>query len=369
MKLRYGEGFVEAKERADGSVAYRARWRGADGRMKCKTFGTERAAGEHLLDLSTRKRRGVYADPATMTVNEALDEYLARGARRWQGGTYATYMQRTDKHIRPALGGEKIAALDTGRIQRWVDGLDRTLSPNTVASAHTVLIGALAECVRDGLLTVNPARGVRLPVASREPRPVWSAAQVKRVLTFLADTPKWYAVYLLALSTGMRPGELRALQWRDIDLDAGAVTVRRTVTKSDGGGAAIRESTKSGRSRVVALTAPCVEALTFWRMQGTPLYVFGTDLSPLRATKWDAKHRTIIARTGVNDITLHGLRHTAATLLLEKGTHPKIVADMLGHTGIRITLDIYSHVDGDMQRRAMSALDDVFNTTTPDDNG
>src|SRR5690606_19824208 len=121
-----------------------------------------------------------------------------------------------------------------------------------------------------------------------------------------------------------------------------SVTVRRTVTKSDGGGYAVREATKSGRQRTIPLLLPCVQALRVWRAQHPQSYVFGTDENALKATTWTTWHQRIIEETGVPSVTLHGMRHGAATQMLERGIHPKIVGDILGHSSIRITMDIYS---------------------------
>lgn len=353
LKLRHGEGSIE--QRGD---RYRAKWYGMDGSRRSKTFPSRAEAAAHLLEVSGRKRQRSYRDPSEMTVYQAAEEWLERGARRWSGGTEATYRQRVEKHILPVLGEVKVAALTTHRIQVFADRL--RIAPNTAASVMTALSGVLSECVRLGVIERNPAQGVRLPSARPVARAVWDADAARKVLAWVKGEPRWHALYHLALSTGMRPGELRALQWGDIDFEQATVTVQRTVTKSDGGGYAVRESTKSGRARTVSLPLPCVAALRVWKVQHPQRYIFGTDDHALKATTWVRWHRKIVAGAGVPDISLHGMRHSAATLLLERGVHPKVVSEILGHTSIRITLDIYSHVDTDMQRAAMASLADVF---------
>jgi integrase len=205
--------------------------------------------------------------------------------------------------------------------------------------------------------------------ARQKPIATWSAGEVAAVVSALNDEPMWSALYRLALTTGMRPGKLRALRWRDLDLDRGAVVVARTMTKDADGVVAVGDSTKTGRRRAVALPASTVAALTRWRAAqnarrlaaetwaAEPFVFDRGDGTWLPLTTWQHRHDRLIAATGAARITLHGLRHTYATLMLEGNAHPKIVADALGHVDVGTTLNIYSHASDAIQRAAADALE------------
>jgi integrase len=187
-----------------------------------------------------------------------------------------------------------------------------------------------------------------------------------------AQGDRFAALYTLALSTGMRQGELLALRWGDLDPDRGTAQVRGSLEQ---GTRAIAETKTGGSRRQVILTRAAVEALrrhrkaqaeerlraVYWDDRGL---VFCTEAgTPLDVRNLVRRSfAPILERAGLPRIRFHDLRHTAATLLLGQGTHPKVVADLLGHTRIGTTLDLYSHVTPTMQQQAAEAMDAVLGT-------
>ena len=182
------------------------------------------------------------------------------------------------------------------------------------------------------------------------------ARQAKKLLDTAKDTqPGFYALYVLAVTTGMRNGEILGLQWRDIDLDAGTLKVRRTVFNG------VISTPKTARSkRGIRLPKMAVDALR--QHPRSSEWVFssknGTSLSVhnLHNRSW----KPLLRDAGLPDIRFHDLRHTCATLLLSKGVHPKLVQELLGHSSIEITLDTYSHVLPSMGDGVATAMDDLL---------
>jgi integrase len=222
--------------------------------------------------------------------------------------------------------------------------------------------------VRLGALPANPVTDTRAPARARSERATWTETQVAAVLTAVRDDPRYHALYLVALTTGVRPGELRALMWSDLDADRGVLTVRRSMTRTDTFRHIIGDGTKTGRRRTIALPAVTVAALATcradqrqrqiaapaWRDLGV-IFDRG-DGNPIPQQTLASVHDRTAARAGVPRITVHGMRHTFATIALANGVHPKIVAEILGHSSIGTTLDIYSHVSVDMQRSVIDSL-------------
>jgi len=159
----------------------------------------------------------------------------------------------------------------------------------------------------------------------------------------------------LAVSTGMRSGELLGLQWRDVDLGAEKLRIRRTVFNGK-----VNSPKTSHGSRGIRLTKTAVEALKKHAQDGE--WVFSTSVGTsmsvhnLHNRSW----KPLLRSAGLPNIRFHDLRHTCATLLLTKAVHPKVVQELLGHASIQITLDTYSHLLPDMGEKAASAMDDAL---------
>ncbi len=373
--VRYGDGYVLSYQLTDGTERVRARWPEPQDTghtiWRSKSFPDQDAAEDHLRDVARKKRHGRYVPPSNMTVKDAVGDYLDRGEGRWKPATHAAYRQRAERLIYPDLGTLRIEGLTTGRIQHWIDDARRRkYGPNTIENSGRVLTAALAEAARLGIIPVNPAVGLRYPIARKKKIPTWSVAEVQRVIVTLAGEPMWDAFYRVALSTGMRPGELCAIQWADVDLDAGIITVQRSLTKDLAGHVVMGESTKTGRERENAIPASAVAALRAWsteqkrrRLASAVWHDDGMvfdrgDGRFLARTTWQRVHAGLIETTGVTPITLHQLRHTNATLEVRAGTNVKLVSERLGHRSVQITLDLYSHTSRDDHRRAADDLGD-----------
>jgi integrase len=257
------------------------------------------------------------------------------------------------------------------------------LSAATVKKMHVVLRKALSQAVSDGLIPRNAADGVKPPRVSapgEEIRPL----DPEECAAFLkaSHRERLEVLYVLAIHCGLREGELLALRWEDVDLEAAkpALLVRRTFTRGENGrGWIMGASTKSGRGRRVRLTPRAAAALKDHRkrqleerMRLAGLFsdqglVFPSETGSLLnpSNLRNRSFKRIKWRSGVReDLRFHDLRHTCATLLLSEGVNAKVVSELLGHASIIITLNTYSHVLPDMQDSAANAMEAALGATS-----
>jgi integrase len=246
--------------------------------------------------------------------------------------------------------------------------LEAGISPTTAHHAHAVLHRALADAVRWGMVSRNVAGLVRPPRITSQEMKTLSAAEA-RVLCQAAAGSRFEALYVLAVTTGMRQGELLALKWSAVNLEQGVVRVTGTVTRSEYGLSITPPKTLRSR-RAVVLAHPATAALERHRVAQAEErcrlggawedqdLVFSTATGGLveRDQLVRGDFLPLLKRAGLPVIRFHDLRHTAATLLLSQGVHPKVASEMLGHATVAITLDRYSHVTQTMQRAAAESI-------------
>jgi integrase len=247
--------------------------------------------------------------------------------------------------------------------------LDAGFAPRSVLHIHRTLSKALKQAHDDGLVPRNAAGTVRPPRPHREEIRPLNREQV-RVLFEAAREDRLEALYVTAVTAGLRRGELQGLKWEDVDLSGvtGTLQVRRTLSEPRGG--CIFEAPKSGKGRSVRLTRKATAALRehrkrqleermqkagLWREHGL---VFPSGIgTPLLGGNLNRAFKATLQCAGLPSIRFHDLRHTCATLLLRQGVNPKYVQELLGHADISITLNVYSHVLPDMGDAAAGVMD------------
>ncbi len=247
-----------------------------------------------------------------------------------------------------------------------VDELARDgVSARTQQLVHARLYTALKKAVRLKLVPHNVCVDVDRPVAPKKEFPVLTPEQTARFLA-AAREDRLFALYLLAVTTGLRQGELLGLWWDDVDLERRTLSVRAQLQEVAGALARVEPKTRESR-RKVALPELAVRALRRHREEiaregnETPWVFSDTTGGPMR--KSNLRRRSfepLLKRARLPHMRFHDLRHTAATLLLNEEVHPKVVQERLGHARIQITLDIYSHVLPSMQKEAAEKLDHLF---------
>ena len=363
---------------SEGSVYKRAdgRWVGAvslpNGRRKA-LYGRTRQEVAGKLSVALKARQdGLPLVGDKQTVGQYLASWLESVRPSLRPRTFERYQQYVTLHALPELGRLPLSKLAPQHLQRLYAGRQAAgLSAMSVRHLHAVLHRALSQATRWGLVARNVADLVTPPRAERHEMQTLSPEQARAFLE-AAQGDRFAALYTLALSTGMRQGELLALRWGDVALEAGTIQVCGSLEQ---GTLVIAETKTGGSRRQVTLTRAAGEALrrhriaqteerlraAYWDDRG---FVFCTEAgTPVDVRNLVRRSFTpLLVRAGLPRIRFHDLRHTAATLLLGQGTHPKIVADLLGHSRISTTLDLYSHVTPTMQKEAAETMDSLLGT-------
>ncbi|HEY5320183.1 MAG TPA: tyrosine-type recombinase/integrase [Galbitalea sp.] len=319
------------------------------------------------------------------TIGEYADHWV--GGLRLQNSTIQGYRKIIRNHISPALGGLRLDKLTATRIathyreleksgRRDVTGLGKPLSANSVNKVHVVLGAILDAALDDGLIAANPARKkrtVNAPSGSqiRAQRPeiaTWTGSELHAFLTWNRDVLKddLFPLWRTIAFTGMRRSEALALRWGDLNAASGRLSIRRAADVTIRN---VAKSTKTGSARVLDMDSETVGILKAYKAKRGAIsldlaradsYVFGNDAGAIRSPnevgrRWTFRvERAQVAINGLPWVTLKGLRHTHATLLLELGEHPKVVQERLGHSTITTTMNIYSHVTPTMQKAAVN---------------
>lgn len=338
------------------------------GRNKQEVREKVRAAQRKLDEGSTlpsdRLKLGAY-----------LQQWLKAVKPSLRPNTFRRYEQYVHLHITPKLGRMPLTKLTAGDLQAlYADRLDAGLSPTTVRHLHMLVHKALSQAMRWNLCTWNVADLVDAPRRGRQEMGTLNAEQAQALIAAAAGE-RLGAAIILAVTTGMRRGEILGLHWRDVDLEHGSAYVRTSLQWVKGGPVFAEPKTAKSRRQVV-LTRVAVEALRAHRLAQTEERLrrgavwqdqdlvfaneIGGPVEPHNFIRRTVK-RTLKA-AGLPSIRFHDLRHTAATLLLGQGVHPKLVSEMLGHADIGTTLNLYSHVTPAMHGQAAAAMDAILGT-------
>lgn len=349
-----------------------------DGTKKRKTISGQSYA--EVRDRLTRARsevlRGEAVDDEGYTLGAYMDDWIDSERLSVSQKTHASYEGTARLHIKPLLGHLRLKDLSADHL-RWLYGekLRAGLAPRTVQIIHTVLAKAMKEAVRRNLVITAATDGVKRPRVEKREMRTLDNAQVLALLRAARGDP-YEALYTLAVSTGLRRGELLGLEWRDVDFDQRVISVRRSVSAN---GKTLKP-TKTGRGRTLRLTPDAVAALVLHRaqqqehraMMGVSWLEHGLVFPSLVGTATNADNfvkrsfKPLLRKAGLPKIRFHDLRHTFATLLLPRPEVPsKVVQEMLGHSSITMTLDTYSHVLPEMQGAAADAMQEMLSIEDP----
>jgi integrase len=333
--------------------------------------GTRKQAERELVRLLRTVDTGEHVDPSRVTVGDWLELWTQTTKAEVSPKTHERYAEIVRCYLKPRLGSFALQRLTPSDIQKAYNNFDRNPSPRTRRHIHRILKSALARAVEQQVLPRNPADALkRLPKVEVEPLTVLTVEQSKHLLKTISHTTTYWPT-LIALTTGMRRGEVLALRWKNVDLEQGTVRVVESLEETKAG---IRfKSTKTDKGRAVLLPKFTLEELRRWkreqaekllrlgvRQTGESLVCGREDGKPKYPNSLTHKFSYLVGRAGLPKVRFHDLRHSHATQLLASGVHPKIVQERLGHSTITTTMDLYSHVSETMQSDATTRLDQAY---------
>jgi integrase len=375
-----------AKKRgnSEGSITKRpdGRWEARitleGGKRKSFYAKTRQEAAKMLVAAVKDRDAGLPVVGDKQTLGHYLASWLDTVRPNLKPKTFRSYEQLTRVHVLPTIGAIPLSKLSAQQLQLlYARRLEAGSSTTTVQHVHAVLHRALESAFRLGLVQRNVSDLVDPPRMRHHEMRVLTPAQVRTLLD-AARGDRLEALYVLALATGMRQGELLALRWEDVDLDGGALQVRATLQHVSGGGFTFAPPKTRRSRRKVVLPVAALDALRQHRVRQADeranLRSGWDDLGLVFANRLgrplDGIHvlrrelHPLLRRAGLPLIRFHDLRHTAATLLLGRGVNPKVVSELLGHSQVSITLDVYSHVLPDMQQHAAAVMDALLDGRT-----
>lgn len=368
----------------EGSIFQRkdGRWcgvvttgRDAKGRLKRRYVyrNTRTEVKDALTKLLADQQKGLPIDPPRQTVAEFLVSWVEDAVKGTSApNTYNNYRHIIHQHLVPAIGALQMAKLSPQHLQRLYREKQDAGYTRTVRLCHAVLHRALGQAAKWGLVARNVAALVDAPrVARTEMQALFQEEAMK--LLDASQEDRLHAMYVLAVTCGPRQGELLGLKWEDVDLQAATVQIRRQLQWIDGEPKRTELKTTKSR-RTVMLPSMAVTALKkhrarqaeerlklgeIWQDWGLVFCTtLGTPIS--KSTMIRRSFHPLLEKAGLPKIRFHDLRHTAATLLLAAGENPKVVAEMLGHSTVNMTLNVYAHVTPTMQKQAAARMDAIL---------
>lgn len=332
-------------------------------------FKTKAEAESACRSLIMELEKNQYIEPSKMDLEKFLKQWLDTKKTNIKQTTFNKYNSLIVNHIIPNIGNVKISKLTPMKISSFYNSLTNKLSLTTISDIHAVLKNALEQAVRWELISKNVAALVDKPKSDKKQIKVWDIDESQKFLK-IAKKNNYYIAFLLALITGMRQGEILGLRWKDVDFIEKTISIIQTLShdgksfnnqaKTSTGNRLITidDSTlaeiKNHRKKMIEEQLEAKEYIDNGLVIATSK---GTPLSPRNLLRTFYK---LIDVAEVSKISFHDLRHTHATMLLKQGVNPKIVAERLGHSNVRTTLDTYSHILPNMQKDTATQFAKMF---------
>jgi len=353
----------------------------------------KRDVQRELRNLIAEIEDGTYVEPTADTVGDMLDRWIAsvEASASVRPKSLENYKLICSSYIRPYLGAVPITGVSPSHIDRAYQELrgrdskrGGKISPRTVSHAHRTLSEAFKWAVSRGLVVANPCDRVKPPKAERPEIRVIEPTEWTLLLEYLEEHSEWAIVpTVLALTTGARRSEILGLNWADVQLDTGQMSIQRALSQLRDQSVLIQPTKTPKSTRQVALADVAISSLRRWKskqekraeMAGLTVHlsdpVFSDPPVDGDATTWKPYLPSSLSQAfsrackhlSLTGASFKSLRHTHASTLLRANVHPKVVQERLGHSTITTTLDVYSHVTPGLQEAAAKAFDNAFTDT------
>lgn len=378
--------------------------RGADGKYGRRTktltitdealLKTKKKLQDHIDGEYAKFRQevlaGEYIAPEKMTFSSFVEEWREKYAvKHLESSTVEKYDFQLKNHINPIFGHRKLSDIKSIHIVDFIeklqqdggraDGKKGGLSSTSARYIHRVIKDIFDRAVEWKVIGVNPVLTVKRPKVAKRESKVLNEEEVAVVFDALEKEPfLWKMMITLALTTGLRRGELLALEWKNIDLEAGTLDVKQSLSYANGQHL-IKEPKTTNSIRRISLPPSIITELKSYYLHcrkerlalgdawqgGEHFFLFSaTSGKPLYHTVPGTWLRRFIKRNKLPQIRFHDLRHTSATLLINQGVHAKTIAARLGHADIRTTMNIYGHALQSADQAAADKFESLFKKNT-----
>jgi len=332
-----------------------------NGKRKRKYSKTQKVVKDWLHIEREAIKSGLWIGDDRITISELLDRYFNDVAlHTLRPKTIESYESIIRLHLKPEIGNVKLAALTPAHLQTlYSKKINSGLSKRSVQYIHAVIHRALKQAMKWGLTVRNVADAVDAPKVKKTAPTTLTQAQIATLLD--ASDGRMKAILILAITTGMRQGELLGLHWQDIS--GSEIHVQHTTQTLYKQGIVISEPKTEKGKRSITLPEIAINALRDCRQvtgDETGLVFHTSTGRPISVRNLIRDFQAVLEKAGLPHIRFHDLRHTSATLLLIAGVHPKVVQERLGHSRIDMTLDTYSHVVPSMQEDAAEKKNKLF---------
>lgn len=377
---RNASGSGSIRQRSDGRWEARYTYEDELGAKKRgSVYGaTQKECKRKLTEILKAVDDGTYRKTQRYTVGQWLDEWIDTYCNDLKPMTIEGYKSKIKNNIKPYWGDVPLSSLTNLKLQKYYNQLEagdkehNPLSPKSIQNVHGIFHRALKQAVIAGLIPNNPADNVKLPKVKK---PDLSPLMDEDITNFLEAIKghRFENLYLLALFSGMRESEIMGLQWDDIDLESGTITVCRQLQKlrSPGGGYLFLDETKNGKKRVASIAPSIVRVLKAqraqqaeWRLAAGPAWNNEHNLVFTDALGGHLKHNTvfydfkaIMESIGKPSTRFHDLRHSYAVNALQAGDSIKAVQEQLGHYSTAFTMDVYAAVSDTMRKDSQDRME------------
>ena len=346
-----------------------------DGKRKKKVFSSMdlETVQKKVNDFKYKLDRNVAVQKSDYTVYEWavfwLEKYKLHGLK---AKTYDSYEFSLNRHIKDAIGGIKLDRLKADTVQGFYNSLhEKGLGSTTIHIVHTVLSQAYDQAIKNELVYLNPCRATSRPRKEKKQVVAFTRQEQQAFVKGLGGSG-YHLLFAFLLNTGLRVGEARALTWEDVDFENRLVIVNKTVSDVKN-----RDEDPATKMRAVVTSTKTAHG-----ERQVPLNKIACEVCAVQKSRdlndilvFSSKAGTMIQERNINrslkallenlrfqkKFTVHSLRHSFATRLMEKGVNPKVVSALLGHASVQITLDLYSHAMPEMKSKAVGLLDELGN--------